>query len=200
MRAFGKEFDDYYNRAQDEYGIRFIRSRVAEVGEDSETKDPIVRYINEKEEVVDEKFDLVVLSVGLNAPENASQLSEVFGIDLNKYNFCDTGTFTPLDTSRPGIFVGGAFAAPKDIPDTVAQASGAAARAAGVVASERGSLIVTKEYPEEKDTKWERPRIGVFVCHCGINIGGVVDVPAVVEYASKLPGVVYAERNLYTCS
>jgi heterodisulfide reductase subunit A len=200
MRAFGKEFDDYYNRAQDEYGIRFIRSRVAEIGEDPETKDPIIRYINKKEEVVDEQFDLVVLSVGLNAPENANKLSEVFGIDLNKYNFCDTGTFTPLDTSRPGIFVGGAFAAPKDIPDTVAQASGAAARASGVVASERGNLIVTKEFPAEKDTKWERPRIGVFVCHCGINIGGVVDVPAVVEYATKLPGVVYAERNLYTCS
>jgi heterodisulfide reductase subunit A len=200
MRAFGKEFDDYYKRAQDEYGIRFIRSRVAEVGQDPETRNPIVRYIDDEENVVDEQFDLVVLSVGLNSPENAGELSEVFGIDLNKYNFCDTGTFTPLDTSRPGIFVGGAFAAPKDIPDTVAQASGAAARAAGVVASERGNLIVTKEYPEEKDTKWDRPRIGVFVCHCGINIGGVVDVPAVVEYAAKLPGVVYAERNLYTCS
>ncbi len=200
MRAFGKEFDDYYNRAQDEYGIKFIRSRVAEIGEDPETRNPIVRYIDENENVVDEHFDLVVLSVGLNSPENAEELSEVFGIDLNKYNFCDTGTFTPIDTSRPGIFVGGAFAAPKDIPDTVAQASGAAARAAGVVASERGKLIVTKEYPEEKDTKWDRPRIGVFVCHCGINIGGVVDVPAVVEYATKLPGVVYAEDNLYTCS
>ena len=200
MRAFGKEFDDYYTRAQDEYGIRFIRSRVAEIVEDPVTKNPIVRYIDENADLIDEQFDLVVLSVGLNPPQNAEKLSEIFGIELNKYNFCDTGIFTPLDTSRPGIYVGGAFSAPKDIPDTVAQASGAAARASGVIASERGKLITKKEYPPEKDTKWERPRIGVFVCHCGINIGGVVDVPEVMEYAKSLPGVVFADNNLYTCS
>jgi heterodisulfide reductase subunit A len=105
-----------------------------------------------------------------------------------------------METSRPGIYVCGAFAAPKDIPESVAQASGAAAKAGGVIAPGRGKLTVPKEYPPERDVSGEEPKIGVFVCHCGINIGGVVNVPEVVEYAKKLPNVVYAEHNLYTCS
>jgi heterodisulfide reductase subunit A len=69
-----------------------------------------------------------------------------------------------------------------------------------IIASERGKLVTVKEYPPEKDVSQEEPRIGVFICHCGINIGGIVRVPEVVEYAKKLPNVVYAEDNLYTCS
>jgi heterodisulfide reductase subunit A len=200
MRAIGKEFDDYYNRAKDEWGIRFIRSRVAEIIEDPETKNLTVRYIDENGEVIDEVFELVVLSVGFNPPKDAQKLSEMFGIELNPHDFCKTGTFSPLDTSKPGVYVCGAFSAPKDIPDTVAQASGAAARASSLISSERGKLITKKEYPDEKDIISEEPRIGVFVCHCGINIGGVVDVPGVVDYAEDLPGVAYVEHNLYTCS
>jgi heterodisulfide reductase subunit A len=105
-----------------------------------------------------------------------------------------------LETSRPGIYVSGAFSGPKDIPDTVAQASGAASKASSDIASERGKLITIKEYPPERDVSGEEPKIGVFICHCGINIGGVVDVPAVVEYAKTLPHVAHAEHNLYTCS
>jgi heterodisulfide reductase subunit A len=105
-----------------------------------------------------------------------------------------------METSRQGVFVCGAFAAPKDIPESVAQASGAAAKAMSVVASERGTLVAAKKYPPERDVSKEEPRIGVFVCHCGINIGGVVNVPEVVEYAKTLPNVVYAEANVYTCS
>jgi len=127
-------------------------------------------------------------------------LARDLGIELNKYNFCSTETFSPMETSKPGIFVCGAFSSPKDIPESVAQASGAAAKAMSVIASERGTQVATKEYPPERDVSQEAPRIGVFVCHCGINIGGVVNVPKVVEYAKTLPNVVYAEANLYTCS
>jgi heterodisulfide reductase subunit A len=142
----------------------------------------------------------VVLSVGMTPPKHAEELAKTLGIKLNKYNFCSTQTFSPLDTTRPGIYVCGAFSSPKDIPESVAQASGAAARAASLIAPERGKLTVAKELPPEIDVSGEEPRIGVFVCHCGINIGGVVDVPEVVEYVKTLPNVAYAEHNLYTCS
>ena len=199
MRAFGKEFDAYYNRAAEEYGVRFVRSRVSSVHEIPETQDLLVRHV-EEETPKDEEFDLVVLSVGMKPPKRVEELAKILGIKLNKYNFCATETFSPVETSRPGIFVCGAFAAPKDIPESVAQASGAAAKAGGIIASERGKLTVVKEYPPERDVSGEEPRIGVFVCHCGVNISGVVNVPEVVEYAKKLPNVVYAEHNLYTCS
>jgi heterodisulfide reductase subunit A len=143
---------------------------------------------------------MVVLSIGMQPPKNVEGIAKNLGITLNKYKFCETHVFTPLETSRHGIFVCGAFSAPKDIPESVAQASGAAAKAMNVVATERGKLVTIKEYPPERDVSQEEPRIGVFVCHCGINIGGVVNVPEVVEYAKALPSVAYAEANLYTCS
>jgi len=199
IRAYGKEFDEYYERATKEYGVRFVRSRVSNIEEKPETRNLMVRHVVE-EKPTDEEFDLVVLSVGMKPPKNAVELAKVLGIELNKYNFCATETFSPVETSRPGVYVCGAFASPKDIPESVAQASGAAAKAAAITASERGKLTAAKEYPPERDVSGEEPRIGVFVCHCGINIGGIVNVPEVVEYAKTLPNVVYAEHNLYTCS
>jgi heterodisulfide reductase subunit A len=199
MRAFGKEFDAYYNRAQEEYKVKFVRSRVSSIHEVPETQNLLVRHV-EEETPKDEEFDLVVLSVGMKPPKRARELAKILDIQLNKYNFCQTGTFSPVETSREGVYVCGAFASPKDIPESVAQASGAAAKAGSMTASGRNTLTVKKEYPPERDVADEEPRIGVFVCHCGINIGGVVNVPEVVEYARKLPNVVYAEHNLYTCS
>jgi heterodisulfide reductase subunit A len=198
-RAYGKEFDAYYKRAEEEYEIRFVRSRVSRVEEMPRSSNLIVRYVSD-EGPVDEEFDLVVLSVGMEPPKHAEKLAKVLDIELNKYNFCSTQIFSPLETSRPGIYVCGAFSSPKNIQESVAQASGVAAEVAGLIASERGALATVKEYPPERDVSKEEPRIGVFVCHCGINIGGVINVPEVVEYVRTLPGVVYAEENLYTCS
>ena len=200
IRAHGKEFDDYYERAEQEHGIKFTRSRVSEVQEDPKTKNLTVTYVEKGEEIKREEFDMVVLGIGFMPPENVEKLAEKLGIELNQYNFCNTSSFTPLETSKPGVFVSGAFSGPKDIPDTVAQASGAAAKASSLIADARWTETTTKEYPPEREVAGSEPRIGVFVCHCGINIGGVVDVPAVVEYAKSLPNVVHAEHNLYTCS
>jgi len=199
MRAFGKEFDAYYNRAAEEYGVKFVRSRVSSVHEIPETQNLIVRHVVD-ETPKDEEFGLVVLSVGMKPPRRSEELAKIMGIKLNRHKFCETETFSPVETSRSGIYVCGAFASPKDIPESVAQASGAAAKAGAIMAPERGRLTVAKEYPPERDVSDEKPRIGVFVCHCGINIGGVVNVPAVVEYAKRLPNVIYGEHNLYTCS
>ncbi|MHC4253927.1 MAG: CoB--CoM heterodisulfide reductase iron-sulfur subunit A family protein, partial [Planctomycetota bacterium] len=133
--------------------------------------------------------------------KGAEELAEAAGIELEGHGFCVTGEFSPVETSRPGVYVCGAFSGPKDIPETVAQASAAASKVSSVLAPARGALTVTQEYPTERAVAAEdEPRIGVFVCHCGINIGGVVDVPAVVEHAKTLPNVAYAEANLYTCS
>ncbi len=200
VRAFGKEFEDYRSRAESEYGVNIYRgTRVASVEEDSDTKNLIISY-SQGNESYREEFDMVVLSVGLCPPKDARAMSERLGFELNEHGFCQTSVWDPLSSSVEGIFVTGAFSAPKDIPTSVAEASGAAAKAASIIADERGNLATVKTFPEEIDVGGEEPRIGVFVCHCGINIGGVVNVPGVVEYARTLSNVVYAEDNLYTCS
>jgi len=199
MRAFGKEFDDYQIRAQDEYGIQFVKSRVAGIEEEEATKNLVLTY-EEGGDIRQEEFDMVVLAVGFEPPREFLETAKKIGIDVNDYGFCKTDPFAPLDSNKEGVFVSGAFSSPKDIPDTVAQASGAASRAASIIHSARNTLVEKQEYPPEKDVDFKRPRIGAFICHCGINIGGVVDVPAVVEYAKTLKNVEYAEHNLYTCS
>lgn len=200
IRAFGKEFDEYYIRAEEVHNIKFVRNnRIAKVEEDPATKNLIVWYLD-GENLKSEEFDIVVLSVGTSPPKDTERISRVFGINLNKYGFANTNVFSPLETNVPGIYVCGAFAAPKDIPDSVAQASGAAAKASSSISSARGTLVTERSFPPETNTVGQEPRIGVFVCHCGINIGGIVRVPEVTEYARRLPNVVYAEENMYTCS
>jgi len=199
VRAFGKEFDDYYMRAEKTHGVKFTRCRIASVEEDTATHDLIITYVvNGKR--MQETFNMVVLSLGFKPPASAQELSEKLGINLNEYGFCETNLFSPLETTQPGIFVSGAFSGPKDIPMTVADASGAAAKASSIISSERNTLVSTKTYPPEINVMNETPRIGAFICKCGINIGAVVDVPGVVEYAKTLPYVEYADWNLYTCS
>jgi heterodisulfide reductase subunit A len=199
-RAFGKEFEEYLQRAENEYGVGILRNtRVPKVEEDPINHN-LIMYYHEGPEIQEETFDMVVLSAGARPPASAEAVSKMLGIQLNKFGFCEADDLTPVETSVPGVFVCGAFSGPKDIPDSIAQASGAAGKVAAMLSKERGKLVAKKEYPKEKDVAGKEPRIGVFVCHCGINIGSVVDVPEVLEYASKLPHVVYTERNLYTCS
>ena len=201
IRAYGKGFDAYYERAKADYDVRFIKSMVSKVREKQGSGNLLVTYLNEEGKPSEEEFDLVVLSLGMTTSKSVRDTAARLGVKLNKFGFCETETFTPLATSREGIYVCGAFQSPKDIPETVAQASGAAAAAAEIIASARGTLATKKEYPPEDEVKpEEEARIGVFICHCGINIGGVVNVPAVKEYASTLPNVVHADENLYTCS
>ncbi|MGQ9638015.1 MAG: NAD(P)-binding protein [Thermodesulfobacteriota bacterium] len=200
IRAHGKEFDLYYERAKKEYGVRFIRSMVSRVAERPKTKNLLISYIDPEGQPREEEFDLVVLSVGLTPSQGAKELAKKLGLKLDSYGFCKTEEFSPIQTSREGFFVCGSFQGPKDIPETVAQASGAVAAASSLLSDVRGTLTRKKEYPPERDVKEEEPRIGVFVCHCGINIGGVVNVPEIKEYAKTLKGVVYVEENLYTCS
>jgi heterodisulfide reductase subunit A-like polyferredoxin len=200
VRAYGKGFDAYYERAKSEYGVRFIKCMVSKVREQFKTKNLLITYLNEDGKFVDEEFELVVLSVGMVPAKSTMDMAKRMGVELDAHGFCRTQPFEPTSTSRPGVYVCGAFQGPKDIPETVTQASGAVVDATGKIASARGTLTTKREYPEEMDVATEEPRVGVFVCHCGINIGGVVNVPGVREYARNLPNVVFADENLYTCS
>jgi heterodisulfide reductase subunit A len=165
MRTYGKDFERYYNRAV-EAGVRFIKSRISEILP-KETGDLLIQYADETGRRVEETFDLVVLSVGIGIPKDTVDLAKRLDIHLDPYAFTSTSSFEPVQTSRSGIFVCGAFQAPKDIPDSVIQASGAAARALATIGEARGTLIRTKEYPPEREvTPEEGPRIGAFICSC----------------------------------
>jgi len=201
MRTHGKDFDKFYDRARDEMGVRFIASRIHTVdpaGPDSD--DLKLSYVDEDGNRKSEIFNMVVLSVGLEISEGTRQLAERLGIRLDPDGFAETSCFRPIASSRPGVFVCGAFAGPKDIPQSVMEASAASAGSLSLLADSRNHMTRRKTYPPEKEVSGQDPRIGVFVCHCGINIGGVVDVPAVRDYAKTLPHVVHVEDNLFTCS
>jgi heterodisulfide reductase subunit A-like polyferredoxin len=200
MRSFGKDFDKYFTRAQDEYGVVYRRCRISKIEQDRKTKELLIRYVDEKGLLQSEKYDMVVLSVGLQPCASLGHLSKALEVNLNEYGFIETEVFTPVSTSREGIFASGTVTEPKDIPESVTQASAAAAEAAKSIADARGTEVVEKTYPLERDIKAEFPRIGVFVCHCGINIAGVVDVKKVVEVAKTLPYVVCADDSIFTCS
>ncbi|MEA2095381.1 MAG: FAD-dependent oxidoreductase, partial [Candidatus Cloacimonadota bacterium] len=199
IRAHGKDFDKYYDKAKD-VGVTFKRGRIGKIEEVSNTGNLELYYTQDGGELQIEEFDMVVLSVGLKPPKDIVKLSDSLGVRLNEYNFIDHLGISQIDTTRPGVFVCGPAVSPKDIPETVVQASGAVAGAAELLSEVRGTEISKKVYPEEKKITGQKPRIGVFVCHCGINIGSVVDVPGAVEFAKKLPNVVYAGENLFTCS
>lgn len=198
-RAFGKCFEAYYERAQAQ-GVHYIRSRPPVIEEVPGTGDLRVKYVTDTDHLLVREYDLVVLSVGLKPPASAAALAKTFGIELDRFGFCKTSRLSPFETTREGVFACGPFTEPKDIPETVMQASAAASHVLAMLGPARGSLIAPKEYPPERDVAGQPPRVGVFVCHCGTNIGGVVNVPSVAEYARTLPSVVYAEDNLYTCS
>ena len=200
MRTYGKGFEEYYQRAKKDNTIRFVRCRISEINQNEKTKSLLLKYETEESELIEEEFDMVVLSVGLTPNENATVLADKLDIKLNEFGFSETPELKPIETTKKGVFVSGVFSGPKDIPETVIESSGAAAKAIDIIASERNKNVAKKTYPEEIDVSGEIPRIGVFVCHCGINIGGYVDVPSVFEYAKTLDNVKYAEQNLYTCS
>jgi heterodisulfide reductase subunit A-like polyferredoxin len=200
VRAFGKEFDGYVNRARDEHGVKYIRAMPSRIVEMPGSKNARVRFFDDQGQEHQEEFDLVVLSVGLRPSAGVKDMAAKLGLDLNQFGFCQTDRLLPMAASKPGIYVAGAFQEPKDIPESVAQASGAAACAMEELAPVRGTLIKRHEYPWERDVTDEKPRIGIFICHCGHNIASVVDVQRVAEAAGKLPGIVHAETNLYACS
>jgi len=200
IRSFGKDFERYYAKTAELPDVRFFRSYVDVVREDPQTKNVTIRYSTPDAGVKEEEFDMVVLSVGLNPPHDVQGLASTFGIELNTHGFNATVPANPMATSRPGIFVSGAFQGPTDIPESVFTASAAGSQCGELLNRRRGKLAVERKYPLEKDVSDDLPRIGVFVCHCGANISRIVGVPDTVEYALSLPNVVYATEQLFSCA
>jgi heterodisulfide reductase subunit A-like polyferredoxin len=199
LRAFGKDFDRYCERAKS-LGVRYVRSFISRTYEMPDTHNLRLVHAGPDIEQVEEEFEMVVLSLGLEPSASLHEQAEQIGIALNPWGFADTREISPLDSSRPGVFVGGAFQEPKDIPDTVMQASAAASRAMVLLAPARNSQVRIKAYPPEHDITDEPPRVGVFVCHCGSNIASVVEVNAVVEHTRNLPHVALSEHSVYACA
>jgi len=200
VRAFGKDFERFYQRAENLSDVRFIRSYPSIMREDPETKNVTVRYFTPRDGVKEEEFDMVVLSVGLEPPVDVKAISNTFNVGLESHNFCKIDTFNPMLTTRPGIFVSGCLQGPLDIPESVFSASGAGSQAGEMLNYRRGNLSKERVYPPERDVSQEEPKVGVFVCHCGANIGRIVDVPDTVEYCKTLPNVVYAQEQLFSCT
>ena len=200
MRTHGKDFERFCDDAREKHGVRFIRSRIPAIESVEGSDHLVIPYVNENGEAVDESFDIAVLSVGLETSPEVVGLAKSLGVNLTEGQFCETDTFHPVATSKEGIYVCGAFVGPKDIPQSVIESSSAAAEAGALLSRARNTLTREKKVPEERNIFGERPRIGVFVCQCGINISGVVDVPSVRDYAASLPFVEFVTDNLYTCS
>jgi len=199
MRTHGKEFDKFYNNAKDK-GVRFVNSRVHTVDPVDGSDDLEVRYVTPEGEIATEVFDMIVLSVGVEISPEIIDLAQRLDLDLTAGNFCKTAAVDPVATSREGIYVCGAFQGPKDIPESIMEASSAACKAGMTLAAVRNDLVSEKALPVEVSVEGQENRIGVFVCNCGTNIGGIADVPAIAEYARSLPGVAYVEENLFSCS
>ncbi len=200
VRSFGKDFERFYQRAESLPGVRFIRSYVTIQKEIPGSKNVVIRYFTPDGEVKEEEFDMVVLSVGLTPPLGVKDIAQTYGIELESHGFVKLNPVNPMETTRPGVFVSGGLQGPIDIPESVISASGAGSQAGELLDSRRGNLSVERVYPLERDASGEEPKIGVFVCHCGANIGRIVNVPSAVEYARTLPNVVYATEQLFSCA
>jgi len=204
IRAYGKNFYEFTQRAQDEYGVKYFQTKISTIEEDPETNDLILRYEDLKTgSFNDFRANLVVLATPLVPPEGITELATVLNIDLDKYNFFKEKTyFNKSLSSKEGIFLCGFCQGPMDIPETVADASGVAGQIASLLNTVKFTNTREKQLEEpEKEVKiTDEPRIGVLVCHCGINIGKYVDVPGVVDYVKTLPYVVHCEANMYSCS
>jgi heterodisulfide reductase subunit A-like polyferredoxin len=200
IRAYGKDFDLYYERAKAMEGIHYIKSIPSRIIQMPGTNDLRVRYVDQGGQLKEQEFDLVVLAIGMEPSASIRTCAAAIGVALNDYGFCETDRFLPLTTSREGVFVGGAFQEPKDIPETVTQASAAASMAMELLTTARNSLVTKKSYPDEHDVTDEEPRIGVFICHCGMNIGSIVDVEHVTESIKNQDNVVFATHTMFTCS
>jgi heterodisulfide reductase subunit A-like polyferredoxin len=201
LRAFGKGFESFYNRSKDVSGVRFVRSQVSSLKENPKNGNIIVRHVDpDAGSVIEEEFDMVVLSVGMVAHMAAAGIANILGVTRDRFGFAQGMPFEMSRSNREGVYLAGAVNGPRDIPDTVMQSSAAAALCGEYLQTARGTEAKRKEYPPEKECADAEPRIGVFICHCGTNIASVIDVEDAARYARTLGGVVHAQNTLYTCS
>jgi len=204
IRAYGKNFYEFTQRAQEEYGVIYFHTKISKIEEDPKNNDLFIHYEDLKTgEFNNFRANLVVLATPLVPSKGTKELAKILDIELDKYNFFkEKSYFNKSISSRDGIFLCGFCQGPLDIPETVANASGVASQVATLLNSVKFSQIKEKKFevPEKEVKSTDIPRIGVLICHCGINIGKYVDVSNVVEYIKALPNVIHCEDNMYSCS
>lgn len=206
-RAFNKEYSNYFNQARTVHNINYHRCRISALREDPQTQDLILEYADGHGKRYEERFEMVVLATGLQPPESAAELSKLLGIELNEHGYCRTDKFTPLQTSRPGVFVCGAFASPKEIAETILDASGAAAEVMRLLNDRLNTYKHNTEWPflskdllpPEKDVSSEAPRIGVFACSCGGTLSPLIEFGDLLQQSAQWPGVVHTQLVEYAC-
>jgi len=208
-RAFNKEYNAYFYRSTEQYGVQYTRCRISDIREDPKTKDLILQYPDPENDgqIREDKFDMIVLSVGVQPPSGAEIVSSQLGFDLNQYGFCQTDKFNPLETSQPGIYVCGAFSSPKEIAETIIDSAGAAGDVMRLFQNKLGTsyssrefpFLSNAEFPPEKDILGEDPRIGVFSCRCYPSMEGVIDIERLLERSAEFPHVVHTEEIGYGC-
>jgi heterodisulfide reductase subunit A len=206
-RAFNKEYSAYFSKARQKHGIQYTRCRISAISEDPATRHLIAHYASPDGRQEQEQFEMVVLATGLQPPESARYLADLLGIELNEYGFCQTDKFSPLQTTRPGVFVCGAFSSPKEIIETVIDASGAAGEAMRLLNdrlrsypySREWTFLSTDDFPPEKNVSGQPPRVGVFLCSCGSTIGETLDLAALAQETSRWSGIVHTEVMDFAC-
>jgi len=199
IRAYGKDFQQYYDHAKD-LGVKYIRGRPSSVYENKD-KSISIRYKNTLTgEVKEDKVDMLVLSTAIKPNEENKRLGKALGIEVDDNGFFKQKELLtdPIRSSRDGVFLAGCIQGPKDIPDSVSMASGAAAKAVAPIKNRKRHI--GRDFPPEKDVTGDKPRIGVFVCHCGKNIASYLDVEKVTKETEKLPNVDYVEHIMFVCS
>ena len=198
-RTFSKEYSAYARRAKEMFDVGFVRSRVSMIHQEPDTQDLIIQHQTDDGILKEERFDMVVLSVGSEPPAQSKQLADMLDIELNDYGFCKTEKFEPVDTTRPGVYVAGAFGMPKEITESIIDASGAVAQAIQLLSGTQHSLVELDTYPLERDVSGEQPRVGILACRCSGEISDVIDLPEALAYAHTLPDVVYAGQVAFGC-
>jgi heterodisulfide reductase subunit A len=213
-RAFNKEYSTYFSKARSQHGIQYNRCRISTIREDPQTKDLMLHYLDEDGQQREDRFEMVVLAAGLQPPDSAGYLARMLGIQLNEHGFCKTDKFTPLQTTRPGVFVCGAFSSPKEIAETILDASGAAAEVMRLLNERLNTYSYSREWPflsketlpPERDVSSEPVRVGVFMCSCAGTITGealrshaTLDLHALAGQARQWPGVTHASVVATAC-
>ena len=206
-RAFNKEYAAYFDKARNQHNIQYKRCRVSQIHEEPITKDLIVQFADPDGTLQEDRYDMVVLAAGLQPPQSGQHFTQMLDLELNQYGFCETDKFTPLQTGHSGVYVAGAFSSPKEIVETIIDASGAAAEVMRLLNDRLNTYEYSRELPflsengliPEKDVSQETSRIGVFACKCGGTISDLIDIPQLAEKAAHWSGVVYSETLDFAC-
>ena len=197
MRAFGKGFDNFWKRTQLE-GAKFLRGRPARISSNGNGQIQVLYEDTDQAARIQADYDMVVLANAVAPQEGLAELADCLGVDVDQDGFICAREIEGglVMTTRPGIYMAGCVSGPKDIPDSVSEGSAAAALALSHLTKRQWPEPMEVEAIEDIDT----PRVGVFVCHCGSNIAGVVDVERVAKFALELPDVVYASHQMFSCA